>query len=62
LRELRRGRGIQVCPKCGSPQIESASWLDGWVFPNRYVCADCGYSGYIVMELEKEKGKGGRAG
>jgi len=29
--------------------------MDAWLTPKKYVCADCGYVGPIVIEIEKEK-------
>jgi len=29
--------------------------MDAWLTPKRYVCADCGYIGPIVMEISKEE-------
>jgi predicted RNA-binding Zn-ribbon protein involved in translation (DUF1610 family) len=43
------------CPRCASPKIHLSSSLDFWLTPKTYVCDNCGYSGLIVMELEKEK-------
>jgi predicted RNA-binding Zn-ribbon protein involved in translation (DUF1610 family) len=43
------------CPKCASPKIHLSSSLDLWLTPQSYVCEECGYSGLIVMELEKEE-------
>jgi len=43
------------CPKCASPKIHLSSSLDLWLTPKSYVCEECGYSGLIVMELEKEE-------
>jgi predicted RNA-binding Zn-ribbon protein involved in translation (DUF1610 family) len=46
------------CPRCGSPKIRLSSSLDYWLTPKKYVCENCGYTGPIVMEIEKcEKGK-----
>jgi hypothetical protein len=28
-----------------------------WLTPQKYICAECGYIGSIVMELEKEEEK-----
>jgi len=28
-----------------------------WLTPQKYVCANCGYVGSVVMELEKEEEK-----
>jgi predicted RNA-binding Zn-ribbon protein involved in translation (DUF1610 family) len=43
------------CPRCCSPKINLYSGLDFWLTPKKYVCANCGYVGPIVMELEKEE-------
>ncbi|MGQ9545199.1 MAG: hypothetical protein ACUVQX_05380 [Candidatus Bathycorpusculaceae bacterium] len=43
------------CPRCGSPKIHLSSSLDYWLTPKKYVCENCGYTGPIVMELEKEE-------
>jgi predicted RNA-binding Zn-ribbon protein involved in translation (DUF1610 family) len=43
------------CPRCASPKIKLSSSLDLWLTPKNYVCENCGYTGLIVMELEKEK-------
>ncbi len=43
------------CPKCCSPRIGLHSSLDYWLTPTKYVCQDCGYTGPVVMELEKEE-------
>gem|GEM_PF-922158 len=54
LKNLRIHSGnLAVCPKCGKPSLVKSSLYDGWLFPNRFVCIQCGYSGYLVMELEK---------
>jgi predicted RNA-binding Zn-ribbon protein involved in translation (DUF1610 family) len=46
------------CPRCGSPKIRLSSSLDYWLTPKKYVCENCGYTGPIVMEIEKcENGK-----
>jgi hypothetical protein len=28
-----------------------------WLFPEQYICPDCGYKGPIVLELVKEEGE-----
>jgi hypothetical protein len=43
------------CPRCASPKIQLHSELDLWLTPKNYFCESCGYTGLIVMELEKEK-------
>ncbi|MFW6111057.1 MAG: hypothetical protein ACOC6H_03375 [Thermoproteota archaeon] len=42
------------CPKCGSPDIHLWGSLNYWLTPQKYVCENCGYTGLIIMELEKE--------
>jgi transposase-like protein len=44
------------CPKCGSPGIRLSGRMNYWLAPPKYVCKGCGYSGPVVMELEKEEG------
>jgi predicted RNA-binding Zn-ribbon protein involved in translation (DUF1610 family) len=51
----RRKPAVTVCPKCGGKRIRKSGPLNGWILPMRYVCDDCGYSGYIIIELEKEE-------
>jgi len=43
------------CPKCGSSRIHLSSSFDYWLTPKKYICNNCGYTGPIVMELEKEE-------
>ncbi|MDW8022441.1 MAG: hypothetical protein RMJ15_01650 [Nitrososphaerota archaeon] len=50
-----KGPSKIYCPKCGSPDIHLSSSLDYWLTPKKYVCEKCGYSGPIVMELEKDE-------
>ena len=47
----------KLCPRCGSPKLKLSSRFDIWLLPEQYVCSNCGYTGPIVMELEKEKTK-----
>jgi len=47
----------KLCPRCGSPRLRLSSRFDIWLFPEQYVCDNCGYKGPIVMELEKEETK-----
>jgi hypothetical protein len=42
------------CPRCASPKIALVSSLAVWLTPKQYFCENCGYTGIIVMELEKE--------
>jgi len=46
---------VIVCPRCGSTRLSLSSKMDAWLTPKRYFCADCGYVGPIVMEVEKEE-------
>ncbi len=43
------------CPRCASPKLHLHSGLDLWLTPQAYVCEDCGYTGILVMELDKEE-------
>ncbi|MGD0978780.1 MAG: hypothetical protein ABR962_06515 [Candidatus Bathyarchaeia archaeon] len=52
----RRKPSKKYCPKCGSPDIGLSSSSDYWLTPSKYACKKCGYSGPVVMELEKEEG------
>jgi predicted RNA-binding Zn-ribbon protein involved in translation (DUF1610 family) len=47
---------MKCCPKCGSPEIRLSSGSDFGLLPLKYVCKKCGYSGPVVVELEKEEG------
>ncbi len=42
------------CPRCASPRINLSSSLAVWLTPKQYYCAECGYLGILVMELEKD--------
>jgi predicted RNA-binding Zn-ribbon protein involved in translation (DUF1610 family) len=56
LRNLKHKKsGFQLCPKCGSPSILGVGSLDGWLLPTKFTCEDCGYSGYLLMELDESK-------
>jgi predicted RNA-binding Zn-ribbon protein involved in translation (DUF1610 family) len=43
------------CPKCASPKINLSNSLEIWLLPKKYFCENCGYTGPIIMELEKEE-------
>ena len=45
------------CPRCTSPNLTLSSSLDYWLTPKKYLCPDCGYTGIVYMELEKEEEK-----
>ncbi|RLI18263.1 hypothetical protein DRO44_01620 [Candidatus Bathyarchaeota archaeon] len=56
LKTLKHRRPSKIyCPRCGSPKIHLSSNLDYWLTPKKYFCENCGYTGPIVMELEKEE-------
>jgi transposase-like protein len=58
LRSLNRRKVDRfVCPRCNSLNIGSNGFLEGWLLPNHFVCKDCGYSGFMVVELERADGK-----
>ena len=53
---FKRRKPAQIfCPRCASSKIHLSSSLDFWLTPKNYVCDSCGYSGLVVMELEKEE-------
>jgi predicted RNA-binding Zn-ribbon protein involved in translation (DUF1610 family) len=56
LKTLRYSKPTKIyCPRCASPNINLSSSFDYWITPKKYLCKDCGYTGPIVMELEKEE-------
>jgi predicted RNA-binding Zn-ribbon protein involved in translation (DUF1610 family) len=56
FRGLRHRKLVRMyCPKCGSPQIRLSNSMNYWLTPAKYLCHACGYSGPIIMELEKEE-------
>jgi transcription elongation factor Elf1 len=58
LKTLKHRKPTQIyCPRCCSPKISLSSSLDYWLTPKKYVCNNCGYTGSIIMELEKEEEK-----
>jgi hypothetical protein len=58
LKALKHRKPSQIyCPRCCSPNIGLHSGLDLWLTPKKYVCNNCGYTGSIIMELEKEEEK-----
>jgi predicted RNA-binding Zn-ribbon protein involved in translation (DUF1610 family) len=60
VRNLKHsGPRIKLCPSCGSPKLGLSSRFDIWLFPEQYVCMNCGYTGPLVMELVKEKDQSG---
>lgn len=56
VKNLKHNRPmLKLCPRCGSPKLRLSSRFDIWLFPEQYVCLNCGYKGPITMELEKEE-------
>jgi transposase-like protein len=53
---MKHGKPARIyCPRCCSPKIHLSSGFDTWLTPQKYVCENCGYTGQIIMELEKEE-------
>jgi predicted RNA-binding Zn-ribbon protein involved in translation (DUF1610 family) len=50
----RRSRSAVACPQCGSPNISKSTGMDGWMLPPLYLCADCGYAGRVVLEIQAQ--------
>ena len=48
-----------ACPICGSMKIQQRGSLGGWLLPADYACAECGYVGKLVLELEETGDKNG---
>jgi transcription elongation factor Elf1 len=58
LKSLKHRKPTQIfCPRCCSPKIKLHSSFDQWLTPAKYICQNCGYTGPIIMELEKEENK-----
>ncbi|MGB9134120.1 MAG: hypothetical protein WCC63_00810 [Candidatus Bathyarchaeia archaeon] len=58
LGSLKRRRPTKkYCPRCGNPHIRLSSKFDIWLLPEQYRCEECGYTGPIVLEIEKEPAK-----
>jgi len=53
---------VNVCPNCGSPEIEYASMMRestisiaGFGLPEKYYCKGCGYEGSVILEMPADK-------
>lgn len=62
LREIvkglkHKGATAKYCPCCGSPKLKPAGGAEFWLTPGKYVCLDCGYRGFVVMEKEEDSEK-----
>jgi hypothetical protein len=53
FKTLKHRKPTRIC----SPKIHPTSSFNNWLIPSKYVCSNCGYTGSIVMELEKEEEK-----
>ena len=40
---------VKLCPKCMEP-LSRGSKFGGWLIPQDYYCANCGYRGIIYLE------------
>lgn len=55
VRSLKhRSETWKYCPICGSPRLKLAGGADFWLMPGKFVCQDCGYKGFIVMEKDED--------
>ena len=41
----------KLCPRCLSP-LSAEGKLGGWLIPQTYYCAKCGYSGTVFLEKD----------
>jgi ribosomal protein L37AE/L43A len=56
LKSIKHQKRTQFyCPRCCSPKLKLTSSLAIWLTGEQYYCEDCGYTGTVVMVLEKEK-------
>jgi len=56
FKTLKRQKSSRIfCPRCGSPDIHLGTGMDYSLTPKKYICESCGYTGLIVLELEKEE-------
>ncbi|MCW4044017.1 MAG: hypothetical protein NWE94_00695 [Candidatus Bathyarchaeota archaeon] len=56
FKTLKHRKPSQIyCPRCCSPRLSLSSSFDVWLTPQKYLCHECGYTGPLVMELEKEE-------
>lgn len=55
LRRVRHRRtSIKVCPRCGKSNIRPEGSLGFGFLPVIYICEDCGYRGYLIIEVDEE--------
>ena len=48
---------VKLCPRCLSP-LFLGSKLGGWLIPQDYICAKCGYRGPVFVESDQSVTKG----
>ena len=54
VKSLKHRKETQkYCPICCSPRLKLAGGADFWLMPGKFVCQDCGYTGFIVMEKDE---------
>ncbi|MEJ2244295.1 MAG: hypothetical protein P8X87_07215 [Candidatus Bathyarchaeota archaeon] len=58
----RKEKTINLCPRCGSPEISLSSSSDIYprlygITPRQYLCSKCGYRGPLVLEKTVEEQK-----
>lgn len=51
----KKKRKIRICPKCKTPSLRPASYVSGWLTPDKFRCMECGYVGHIYLEVEPEE-------
>ena len=61
LSSLRRGRGVRVCPECGSTDISPIT-MTGYISQPTYVCNNCGFQSTIFPEVDMADLKGKKEG
>jgi predicted RNA-binding Zn-ribbon protein involved in translation (DUF1610 family) len=55
-------RSAVACPQCGSLNIAKSTGMDGWMLPPLYLCANCGYTGRVVLEIQAQDTRGEGSG
>ncbi|MDG6909373.1 MAG: hypothetical protein JRN08_03295 [Nitrososphaerota archaeon] len=45
---------VKLCPKCLAP-LKPRNELGGWLIPQDYYCAKCGYTGTVFFEKEPDE-------
>jgi ribosomal protein S27AE len=53
----RRRPTRKYCPQCGDPGVHLSSRFDLWLFPEKYACEKCGYTGPLVLEIDDDEQK-----